>query len=313
MRQLPKDLHDWLEAYHQMVEELEAGGFKQTPTNAREGLANLTWTLVTRKPEVKWIQDDLVEGGQFNVPVRIYHPQPESRLPVLVYFHGGGHMAGGISVYDPICRKLAHATHHLVVSVDYRLAPECPYPAGINDALNVVRNIWTTLDQRHLNYTRRLSIGGDSAGGAICATVCHTTQDEETVEIERQVLIYPSLDYTMQSESIDLNGKGYLLQREKIEWYLDNYFQNGEDRRECSPLYMQFSDQLPETLVVTAEFCPLRDEGYAYIDKLTAVGVPNQHHHFDDMIHAFMNMEDLLRNQCNALYHRIGAFLDGTG
>ncbi len=310
MRQLAPHLEEWLSGYNRLVEKLEKNGFKPTSTNAREGLANLTYTLVGKKMTVDWVQDELVEGGEFAVPVRIYHPQPESQLPVLIYFHGGGHMAGSITVYDPICRKLARLTNHIVVSTDYRLAPECPYPAGITDCLNVLRNIWQVLDNRKVNYLKKLAIAGDSAGGAICATLSHTTQHDDEIAITKKILIYPSLDYTMESPSIDLNGEGYLLEKEKITWYFDNYFQGGEDRKELSPLYMEFTDKLPESLVITAEFCPLRDEGLNYIDKLQTAGVELQHLHFNDMIHAFMNMEDLLKEQCDTLYNKIADFLD---
>ena len=309
MRQLAPELIEWLRAFNALLKKLESSGFKATSTNAREGLANLTYTLVTEKTPIDWIQDDLVEGDEFNVPVRIYHPQPDTHLPVLIYFHGGGHMAGSVSVYDPICRRIARTADHIVVSVDYRLAPECPYPAGINDALTVIRNIWPTLESREVRFNDRLSIAGDSAGGAMCATVSHVLQHDPAVKIYKQVLIYPGLDYTMQTDSMDQNGKGYLLEKNKIAWYFDNYFSRGEDRRRCSPLFMEFTQNLPESLVVTAEFCPLRDEALSYIGKLKGIGVPCKHLHFVDMIHAFMNMEDLLKNQCDHLHNEIASFL----
>lgn len=310
MQRLAPKLAAWLEVFNTLLKDLEADGFIPTPTNAREGLANLTWSLVKKRPDVSWVQDHIVKGEEFNVPIRIYHPQPEKPLPVLLYFHGGGHMAGSITVYDPICRKIALATKHVVISTDYRLAPECPYPAGITDALNVTRNLFTTLDQRDVNYIPRLSIGGDSAGGAICATVAHTLQHVSKVRIDKQILIYPSLDYTMQSASITSNGKGYLLQKERIEYYFQNYFRGGEDRREASPLYMEFSENLPESLVITAEFCPLRDEGYAYVHKLKDTGITTSHLHFKDMVHAFMNMESLVKERCDELYSTMDNFLN---
>lgn len=313
MRQLSPKLEDWLEGFNRLLKDLEEKGFKQTPTNAREGLASLTQNLVTDRPEIKWIQDDLVKGEEFDVPVRIYHPLPDARLPVLLYFHGGGHMAGSVSVYDPICRKMALATGHVVVSVDYRLSPECPYPAGISDALSVVRNIWETLGKRKINYTRQLSIAGDSAGGSICATISHLTQHDTDVNIKKQVLIYPCLDYTLQSESVFLNGEGYLLQKEKIEWYFDNYFKDSENRKKLSPLFMEISENMPESFVITAEFCPLRDDGTAYVGKLNDGGVPVRILHFDDMIHAFITMEDLAKNQCAEVYQNIASFLNNDG
>lgn len=308
-RQLDPALEKWLEGYNKLLNDLLASGFKQTPSNAREGLANLTWTLVSQKPAIKWVRDDIVKGDDFDVCVRLYHPHPDRALPVLIYFHGGGHMSGSISVYDRICRKIAQATQHLVVSVDYRRAPECRYPAGINDAMTVVKNIWDTLDERQLKYARELSIGGDSAGGAISATIAHRTQHDPDITINRQVLIYPSLDYSMQFESVDLNGSGYLLHKDKMKWFFEHYFNPQDDWVQASPLNMPFSEALPETLLITAEFDPLRDEGYAYVEKLNEAGVKNRHVHFNDMVHAFMNMEDVVTTQCERLYSEIGTFL----
>lgn len=312
MRQLPTKLEKWLDAYYWLVKKLEANGFRQTSTNAREGLATLTSTWIKKSLVVEWVQDELIEGEEFDIPIRLYHPHPQLPLPVLLYFHGGGHMSGSITVYDPICRRLARETNHIVVSLDYRLAPECPYPAGITDALNVARNIWQPLKARKLKHSRRLSIAGDSAGGAICATVAHSFQKSNEVKFERQVLIYPSLDYTMQLDSLNQNREGYLLHKDKIEWFFHNYFQNNEDRRAVSPLHMEFSSALPETLVITAEFCPLRDEGLAYLHKLKEVEVKTDHLHFTNMIHTFLNMEDLVTEECTTAYQKIAGFLNKT-
>lgn len=309
MRKLSPKLEKWLEAYYWLVNKLLEEGFKQTPTNAREGLASLTETWVKKKLAVTWIQDDLIEGDEFDVPVRIYHPRPEEPLPVFIYYHGGGHMGGGITVYDPICRRLARETNHIVISVDYRLAPECPYPAGITDAVTVAKNIWQPLRNRDVNFIEELSIGGDSAGGAICATVANLSQFDADLAIRSQVLIYPSLDYTLGLESVNLNGQGYLLHKEKIEWFFDNYFLTGEDRKAASPLHMAFTQAMPESLVITAEFCPLRDEGLAYFQKVKRVGVRAEHLHFDNMIHTFINMEDLVEEECSAVYQKVNAFL----
>ncbi|MBW2681992.1 MAG: alpha/beta hydrolase [Deltaproteobacteria bacterium] len=310
MRHVSPKLQQWLENYNRLVKELLDKGFKQTPTNAREGLARLTQGLVTKWPEIPWVQDDLVDAPHYSVPVRIYHPAPDSHLPVLIYYHGGGHMAGNVTVYDPICRKIALSSQHIVVSPDYRLAPECPYPAGVQDGYNVAERIWTTLDGRGLKYQRQLAIAGDSGGGAICATVAHMAQHDAGIDIRRQALIYPGLDYTMKSASMEENGTGYLLEKKKISWFFSNYFQNGENRREASPLYMDFTDKLPQTLMIIAEFCPLRDEGYAYMEKLKSTNVQVEHLYFNDMIHAFINMENLVQEECAAVYRKIGEFLN---
>jgi len=310
MREVSPKLRPWLENFNILLTGLLADGFKPTPINAREGLTNLTKGMVTDIPDIAWCQDDFIRGNEYDVPVRIYHPKPSTALPVLVYLHGGGHMVGSVTVYDPICRKMAMATQHIVVSVDYRLAPECPYPAAVNDTYSAVKGVWQTLKERQLTFQHRLSIAGDSAGGALCATVAHLSQFDNSIAIHRQALIYPSLDYTMCFKSLEQNGVGYLLQKEKIGWYFDSYFQHSENRKTVSPLHMEFSGQLPESMLITSEFCPLRDEGFAYIEKIRQAGVEAEHLHFDGMIHAFLNLENLVKEECETVYQSIADFLN---
>jgi acetyl esterase/lipase len=114
----------------------------------------------------------------------------------------------------------------------------------------------------------------------------------------------------MTSPSVEENGTGYLLEKRRIGWYFDNYFQHCENRKSASPLFMAFSEALPETLVITAQFCPLRDEGVAYAAKMKAAGLRVEHLHLDDMIHAFLNMENLAKKACTAVYRRIAEFLN---
>ena len=310
MREVSPKLVAYLDDLNTLVAKLVAGGFKPNATNAREGLANLTKTYVSTIPDVALIQDDIIPSEGYQVPVRIYNPAPEEALPVLIYYHGGGHMAGSVTVYDPICRKIALATRHIVIAPDYRLAPECPYPAGVNDAYATLKGAFGVLDGRGMNYKRSISIAGDSGGGALCGAVAGKAQYDYSVKIAKQFLIYPSLDYTMDSRSMEENAVGYLLQAGKVAWYFDNYFKNGECRKSASPLYGDFTDKLPETFVVTAEFCPLRDEGKAYCEKLAAAGVPVEHLNMDSMIHTFMNMEDLVKEECELVYSRMSAFLN---
>ena len=310
MAKVSPKLSDWLNNYNKGLNLLMKSGFKFTPTNAREGLARLTHLMVLESPDIPWIQDDLVNAPVYAVPVRIYHPEPHTSLPVLIYFHGGGHVAGSVSIYDPICKQIASATRHIVVSVDYRLAPECPYPAGVQDALWTAKNIWPSLDAWNLNCQRRLSIAGDSSGGALCATVSHLSQFDPGLKLSCQILVYPSLDYTLSTASVDENGFGFFLQRDKIEWFFDNYFLHGENRKNASPLFMEFSSKLPDTLMITTDLCPLRDEGAAYMEKVKKTGVRWERLHFSDMLHAFLNMENLVAQECELVYHTMDAFLN---
>ncbi len=310
MQQVSPGLVQWLANLNQKKEELLNEGFKLSPINAREALAALTFGLVTDRPALSWVQDELLPAEPYNVPVRIYHPDYPQRLPVLIFFHGGGHMAGSVSVYDAINRKLALASNRIVVAAEYRLAPECPYPAAVTDACNVVKHVFSALDSRCLAYIpERLSVAGDSGGGALCATAVHTCQNDPDIRLHRQVLIYPSLDYTLAWPSIENYGAGYLLEKDKIQWYFDNYFQGDENRKDASPLYMALTRRLPETLVLTAGFCPLRDEGAAYARKLKSFGVPTEHVCYEDMIHAFLNLENLAKKACESAYRKIGEFL----
>lgn len=306
MRQLTASLAQWLKTFNLLMDDVIASGMPLTVVSVREGLAAITRELVTDIPDMALIKDTVIAD---RVPVRIYHPQPEQALPVLLFFHGGGHMSGSVEVYDPICRKLACHSEHIVVSVEYRLAPEHPYPAAIDDGYLVLQSLLQTLVRSELNFIPQLSIAGDSAGGALCATLARMAQFDEGIEIAKQVLIYPSLDYTLSFPSVNQNGVGYLLQQSRIEWYFSNYFQHNEDRRQASPVWGPYSMALPETLMITAEFCPLKDEGKAYVDALRKHEVNVEHIHFEQMIHAFLNMENLAKKECEQAYKAIAAFL----
>ncbi|WP_318465207.1 alpha/beta hydrolase [Photobacterium leiognathi] len=306
MRQLTASLEQWLKTFNLLMDGAIASGMPLTVAMAREGLATITRELVTDIPDIALVKDTVIAD---RVPVRIYHPQPEQALPVLLFFHGGGHMAGSVDVYDPICRKLALHSEHIVVSVEYRLAPEHPYPAAIDDGYLVLQSLLQALVRSELNFIPQLSIAGDSAGGALCATLARMAQFDDGIEIAKQVLIYPSLDYTLSFPSVNQNGVGYLLQQSRMDWYFSNYFQHNEDRRQASPVWGPYSMALPETLMITAEFCPLKDEGIAYVEALRKQEVNVEHVHFEQMIHAFLNMENITKKECELAYQAIATFL----
>ncbi len=310
MPQVSPKLEQWLEDLHKKSAVLLANGYKATAIGAREALANLARAYVKDSPAIEWVNEDLVFSSQYNVPVRIYHPVPNEERAVLLLFHGGGHSAGSVSVYDPICRKLAKATGQIVVSAEYRLAPENPYPAALTDAYAVARGIWDTLDERSLPYKKLLSIAGDSAGGAITSSVSQLAQSDENLKIAKQVLIYPSLDYTMSLPSIEENGENFFLTKERIAWYFDNYFQHTQDRRMASPLHGKFGPGLPRTLIISAGCDPLKDEALAYVVKLETANVPHEHIQYDDMVHAFLFLEEMVKEECDSLYQHIARFLN---
>lgn len=277
--------------------------------SSRAGLAALTKANVSTSEPMAAIINTEVDTGERRIPVRIYRPALTGEPKVVVFIHGGGYLSGSVEVYDPVARHLAMATGNIVVSVDYRLAPENPYPAGLSDAKAVIENVWSLLDSQHIPYTRQLTLIGDSGGGAFSATLAAYFSREQPGFIHRLVLIYPSLDYTLNWPSVQENGTGKLLDESKIRWYFQQYFRNEEDRKQTSPLYLPLSQDFPPTLVVSGGLDPLRDEDFAFVARLQAERIPVQHVHFPGMTHAYLMLEDKVQQEAKATYLAIGEFV----
>lgn len=277
--------------------------------SSRAGLAALTKANVSTSEPMAAIINTEVDTGERRIPVRIYRPALTGEPKVVLFIHGGGHLSGSVEVYDPVARHLAMATGNIVVSVDYRLAPENPYPAGLSDAKAVIENVWSLLESQHIPYTRQLTLIGDSGGGAFSATLAAYFSREQPGFIHRLVLIYPSLDYTLNWPSVQENGAGKLLDESKIRWYFQQYFRNEEDRKQTSPLYLPLSQDFPPTLVVSGGLDPLRDENFAFVARLQAERIPVQHVHFPGMTHAYLMLEDKVPQEAKATYLVIGDFV----
>lgn len=244
----------------------------------------------TRAP-MHEVTDTDAEG----VPVRIYRPGPEDNLPCLVYYHGGGWVIGDLETHDNICRNLARDAHCVVIATDYRLAPEHPFPAPLDDCYSVVR--WVAANAGELNIdASRIALGGDSAGGNLTACVSLKIKQEGGPSVVHQLMIYPVTDAAMDTGSYEANGDGYLLTRDSMQWFFDHYLGHGANRLDpyISPLRAGDLAGLPSATIITAEFDPLRDEGEAYGEKLQAAGVDTLIQRFDGMVHAFFAMTDLL-------------------
>ncbi|WP_246211236.1 alpha/beta hydrolase [Vogesella oryzae] len=309
MAELDPAVAAWLQKVNAAQAERLAAGWVATPIGVREALAGLIAAMLPAGPALPWVNEALVEGGDSPVPLRIYHPAPDEARPVIVFCHGGGHMAGSVSSYDPLCRRLAASSGHIVVAVEYRLAPENPYPAALEDVAQVLRQLWQTLDGAAVRYRRERTLAGDSGGAALAATLAQRGQHDPALACERLVLIYPSVDYTLAQPSLQRNGKGYLLERERIGWYFAHYFRRGGDRVAASPLLGEVAANHPPTLLITAGFDPLLDEGAAYAQKLAAAGVAVEYHCEPAQIHAFLLLEALVPEVCAASYRRIAAFV----
>jgi acetyl esterase len=217
------------------------------------------------------------------------------RLPAIVYLHGGGWSLGSLAIYEPFCRALANATGQIVIWVEYRLAPEAPYPAALDDTLAAWR--WIQGNARELGADpARISIGGDSSGGNLAAVATLILRGQTDIKIGiqpwRQLLLYPCLDMSASLASHRKLANGYLLTAPFYAWYRNNYAPPGvaRDSWRLSPLFADDLSHLPPAIVLYAGFDPLRDEAAAYALKLTLAGVPVEPLYFADMIHGFLTM-----------------------
>jgi acetyl esterase len=316
-----KSLMPLLEQVNIAIGQAKASGAAFEPVVIRQNLENLSAYMVPG-PELALIEDNIMTINEYNIAMRIYHPNPEKALPVLLHFHGGGHMCGSINLYDPISRELAIATNAIVICIDYRLAPEHPYPCGLNDCQYLLENYPALLKEHR--HSRQLYIAGDSAGGAICTSLVMKNIDKPNIKIDKQILIYPSVDYTMSCRSITENGHGFLLEEDKMYWYFVQYFnlknKNISEKitqqtkaliTKASPLFGIFDRRMPKTLVITAGCDPLRDEGVLYADKAKKAGVSVEHYQFDELIHAYMLLSKLIPEQCQRTYLLIKQFING--
>lgn len=215
-------------------------------------------------------------------------------------------MCGDLDTYDAISRRMAKYTNSVVITLDYRLAPEHPYPAAIEDCRFLLSHYKSLLGS--LGFTDELILAGDSAGGALAATLSASNKGPQ---ISKQILVYPSLDYTMAHPSLDTYQTGYLLEKAGIAWYFDNYLQNVEDRKQVSPLYMPAPESMPETLMMVANCDPLQDEAYAYAEKLRKAGVSVQLSVFEGMVHGFLLLNTLVDEECEQAYELMNQFING--
>jgi acetyl esterase len=244
------------------------------------------------------VRDTFVPARNRQIPVRLYRPEDRSlargdRLPVLVYYHGGGWTLGSLATYDSLCRGLARGTGALVVSVDYRLAPEHPYPAAVEDAHLALEWVIRNADS-YGGDAGRLGLAGDSAGGTLATVVARRARREQH-PVTFQALIYPSADVTRTDyPSFAQYGEGHWLTTRSVETFRSFYLPDARDWRhpDVSPLLAPDEDlrNLPPALIVTAGCDPLRDQGQAYADRLSSLGVPVTHRLEPEMIHAAMNL-----------------------
>ena len=262
------------------------------PEAARAGYAQLA---TIEGPPVAAVHDHIVSSGQHgDFTVRSYHPSDTAETTgALVWIHGGGFVLGDLDTADSTCRTLANEAGVVVVSVDYHLAPEHPFPAAIDDVVAALR--WVVEQSGQLGIDPdRLAVGGDSAGGNLTAVACQLARAAGGPAIAYQLLVYPVVDLSGDHPSHHENAEGYFLTLENMRWFSEQYLAGRDPASpRVSPLLAADLSDLPPAMVITAEFDPLRDEGIAYAEALEAAGVPVEHRHFDTEIHGFFDLDFL--------------------
>jgi acetyl esterase len=241
------------------------------------------------------VEDRAIDGVVGEIPVRIYTPEGDPPFPALVYFHGGGFVICGLESHDSTCRQLCYEARCVVISVDYRLAPEHRFPAAVEDCHAAAS--WVAARASEIGVDpSRIAVGGDSAGGNLAATVALMARDRGGPALVHQLLVYPCLDPACDTASHREIEEGYLLDRAMMQWFWGHYLASDEEARSpyASPIRAASLGGLPPAHLVTAEFDPLRDEGVAYAEKLRADGVAVTHAHYDGMIHGFLSMFDAI-------------------
>ena len=240
---------------------------------------------------VERIEEVAAPGPRGPIPIRIYHPEgAPSPVPLLIYYHGGGYVCGGLDSYDAVCRMLANESGFVVASVDYRRAPEHPAPGPGDDAYAAF--LWLAAHAReHAADPNRLAIGGDSAGGGLAANVALRARDENGPPIMHQLLVYPAVGSAAGSASARAYGSGHGLTNERMAFYWNCYI----PQPEFADLPYVLADNaeslrgLPPATILMAECDPLHDMGVAYAERLQRDGVPVELHVYGGMIHAFFS------------------------
>jgi acetyl esterase len=282
-----------LDVHVQLALRLErfVGGWEPLPAPAARARRRSD-AAVFRGPviEIGSARDLELPGPAGPVRARLYEPPGPRPLPLVVYYHGGGHVIGDLDTHDQPCRFLAREIPALVLAVDYRLGPEHRFPAAVDDALAAFR--WASAQAGQLGGDPdRIAVAGDSAGGNLATVVAQLTSADGGAAPAFQGLLYPVTDYSAKRRSYELFGEGFFLTREEMDWFRENYFSSADEHTDprASPILVTDLAGVAPAHVVTAGFDPLRDEGEAYADRLRDAGVPVTLRREPDLVHGFVN------------------------
>ncbi len=253
-------------------------------------------------PEVFRVQDRRIPGPAGEIPIRVYTPGPGDSLPVLVWLHGGGWVLGNLDSEDATCRRLANAAGCVVVSVDYRLAPEAKFPAAAEDCYAATD--WVASNASAIGGdSTRIAVGGDSAGGNLAAVVALMARDRGGPSLVYHLLVCPVIERDFETASYEECGNLYRPSRDLMVWFWDHYLRNEADAENpyAAPIKAPDLSNLPPALVITVELDPLRDEGDAYAKRLAAAGVSARHVRYDGTTHFIFLLAHMLEKGRTAI------------
>jgi acetyl esterase len=279
------------------------------PAVARRLYRDTRGALTPDPPAIESVQLLMAPGKAGPVPVRAYRPKGAGKdeiLPALVYYHGGGWVIGDLDTHDVVCRTLANGARCAVFSVEYRKAPESPFPAAVDDCFSALSFVFASSSSLKIN-PGQIAVGGDSAGGNLATVMALMARDAGgpafSSPISFQVLIYPGCDQRMGHDSINRNAEGYLLTKKSMEYFRSHYLPKKEDWLDwrASPLLAKSLKGLPPAYVITAGFDPLVDEGREYAERMQKEGVAVEYRNHADMVHGFITMGRVLDSANSAL------------
>jgi acetyl esterase len=265
-----------------------------SPQEARSVYRERRFFTQPEPPEVALTKDLSIPGPHGAIPLRLYRPAgagADAKLPVLVYYHGGGWTIGDLDTHDVLCRELANGANCAVVAVDYRMGPEHRFPAAVDDCIAATWWVAQKAGELGIDATR-IAVGGDSAGGNLAAVVAIAAREAGNLPIALQLLIYPATDMRRGQPSHTTNGQGYLLTSDTMTYFHDHYIDDPAHDLDwrASPLLHPDLSALPPAFVITAGFDPLRDEGLEYAHRLSEAGNRATHVCFERQIHGFITM-----------------------
>lgn len=279
-----------------VVDRVESAGIqpwhRQAVPDARRVYHERLALLRPRPIHVANVANLTIPGPGGALPVRVYQPQPSELRPTILYLHGGGWVLGSLESHDWLCRELAVTCDAVVMAVEYRLAPEHPHPAALEDAAAAAG--WLSEHAAEIGGDGRLLVAGDSAGGHLSAALAQVARDRRGPLLHGQVLIYPTLEPRFDTRSYEANAEGYLLTRDDMSWFWAHYLGDGPATGYAAPGQATHLAGLPPAFIITAGYDPLHDEGVAYARRLGSAGVPTQLLDVPDQIHGFVALPDAI-------------------